>query len=425
MSRRWMLTGALCALTTAAACGGGQANCPQVKPPDTASKGAASAAASEDRLPIAERQKDATIMVQAALPKEIKSNFEKSSAKAMPGLGTLIGEASVEWTSRGSGFFAKAPNGKIYAVTNHHVVSGANGVTLKITKNLLLTNSPVVYTDDYHDIAIIALPDVPAGVMEAVHVSPLADKAPRNDEPVDASGFPAVVKDQSYRLTQGTISNAAFTFKIDGRDEPFIEHTATIDHGNSGGPLYRRESMEVLGINTLSFSTNKNFFCAVPAETIKKALENATHVADASNPEAAKKKINETCRELVQDLEMTGSKHPPHTLAIISDDIVAKRGMEIFVKKASDDEDLQMQFKQALMQVEVMNFLRPMVMDALGEKISNLGSGKCEESNINESDLKDYEGQRQVRQRVEFPNGAQTFAWRLEQGHWRLLNFSQ
>jgi S1-C subfamily serine protease len=396
---------------------GGSATCPQAK-----------VAAPEVRpitadLPMAEKQKEATIMIEAALPDDVKAAFEKSVTES-PVIPDDWGAAGVEWTSRGSGFFVKSANGKLFAITNHHVVQGATEVTLKLTEHIMLTGSPVIFADDRHDIAVVGLPDnIPQGLFEAIHPSDLASRAATNQESVDASGFPRVADDQSYRLTSGTVSNATFTFKIDGADEPFIQHTASIDHGNSGGPLFRHGTGDVLGMNTLSIPMDNNLFCAVPASTIAKAVSDAQVVPDPTNVAQSKKSINDTCTEILQEVTMAGEP-PEHTTAILSDQLIAEKGIPAFDARAQGDHGALLQLMMAIRTGQIMSFLRPIVLGRMAADVSDLGPAKCKEANINQTDLRDYKAQKQVRQRVDFANQAfRTFFWRLEQGHWRIIGY--
>ena len=115
---------------------------------------------------------------------------------------------------------------------------------------------------------------------------------------------------------------------------------------------------------------------------------------------------------------------PEHTTAILSDALIADRGIACFEERAGDDKGAALGLLQAIKTGQIMSFLRPIVLGKLSADVSSLGTGKCKETNINQTDLKDYKAQKQVRQRVDFANqGFRTLFWRLEQGHWRLINY--
>lgn len=58
-----------------------------------------------------------------------------------------------------------------------------------------------------------------------------------------------------------------------------IEHTATINGGNSGGPLVREKDAVVAGINTWGHKTAENTFLSIKIDSVKKEIEK--HVPNA------------------------------------------------------------------------------------------------------------------------------------------------
>ena len=402
-------------------CGSKNAACP-AKAPATSSSAAAPASWPQ-------QQRDATILVTSALPDDVKSTF--ISRIAQTSLPDAWGAAGVGWSSGGSGFFLrpeKASN-RLFAITNHHVVHGASTVSIQLAPHVTITDCPVAYTDDHHDVAVIALPDVPGEVAASIHLASLANHVAHDNQGVDASGFPAVSNDQSYRLTQGTVSNASFKFNIDGRDEPFIQHTAPIDHGSSGGPLFEKDSLVVLGINTLSIPMDANLYCAIPSDVISNAIDAAMHVPDVAQLAPSTKLINDTCRQLVQELSMAGDT-PEHTAEILSDFLVADKGIAAWSQKfegsGEPNDDARGDLRDSIATGAVMTFLRPVVLAKMFAELSTLGDGRCKEDNVNATDLRDYGATKQVRQRVDFgpdDSSFRTFFWKMEQGHWRLASY--
>jgi S1-C subfamily serine protease len=95
----------------------------------------------------------------------------------------------------------------------------------------------------------------------------------RNEEPVTAAGFPGLGERASFQITKGSISNAAFR-SGPGAFGSFIQHTAAIDPGSSGGPLYDAQG-RLLGINTIKAMGRESVGLAIPTSRVSLALRRA------------------------------------------------------------------------------------------------------------------------------------------------------
>lgn len=152
--------------------------------------------------------------------------------------------------STGSGFFVRPD----VVVTNYHVVSnedlgvaGYQGGTAQITDNpakYAFTRKPIAF-DSEHDLALVFVPGTGAKTLPMkTDVSQLTV-----GEPVYALGSP---KGVAGSLSEGLISSDKLRGK-DPRDPDlpklYLQHSAKIDHGNSGGPLVNNKG-EVVGVNT-------------------------------------------------------------------------------------------------------------------------------------------------------------------------------
>ncbi len=155
----------------------------------------------------------------------------------------------------GSGFIIKY-NGIPYIITNAHVVeqaSDANGSISVYTIDRTKYNAKVVGGDSFYDIAVLSL-DRPLG-KEASFVNFRSVPA-RIGEKVYAIGNP--LGEYPYTVTDGIVSaknriRGGLTGKFG-----FIQSTATVIWGNSGGPLVDA-SGQVLGINSqIAFARQGN-----------------------------------------------------------------------------------------------------------------------------------------------------------------------
>jgi S1-C subfamily serine protease len=175
----------------------------------------------------------------------------------------------------GSGFFI-ASDGVV--VTNAHVVQGESTATVIMASGRSF-ESTHLYVDEGRDLALIKVPikDNPFLKLNLVPPSPGSD--------VIAIGTPGA-HDVTGTLmlpnsvTKGVVSGVRefpenTTASVPGRAGLWIQTDATINHGNSGGPLLNR-SGEVVGINTLAFTATGtpglNF--ALAATELSKMMQN-------------------------------------------------------------------------------------------------------------------------------------------------------
>jgi S1-C subfamily serine protease len=164
-------------------------------------------------------------------------------------------------------------------VTNAHVMAGAHDARIApgdatsgrdddaSTKGWKAT---LVSVDPVEDIAILRV-ETAAG--EALRGGVQFRLEPAiEQEVVTAAGFPGVGMRPSFQVSKGTVSNAAF-----GSDDraktavAFVQHTAPVDPGNSGGPLLDGEG-RLMGMTTFKLVHRENVALAVPTPRILLAM---------------------------------------------------------------------------------------------------------------------------------------------------------
>ena len=161
---------------------------------------------------------------------------------------TRVSEAS------GSGFIYSADG---YVITNHHVIDGAKKITVILHDNTEF-EATLVGSDELSDIAVLKItPDEKKALipMEMGNSDELVV-----GEAVVAIGCPAGI-DFIGTVTDGIVS--AINRNVEITDEygdvqknmTLIQTNATINHGNSGGPLINTRG-QVIGINTLKLASN-------------------------------------------------------------------------------------------------------------------------------------------------------------------------
>src|SRR5579863_207097 len=159
---------------------------------------------------------------------------------------------------QGSGFFI-SPDG--YAVTNNHVVDGADKVEVTTDDGKTYT-AKVIGTDARTDVALIKVEggaDFP--------YSKLAAGKPRIGDWVLAVGNPFGL---GGTVTAGIVSASGRDIG-NGPYDDFIQIDAPVNKGNSGGPAFNTEG-EVMGVNTAIYSPSGGsvgIAFDIPAETVK------------------------------------------------------------------------------------------------------------------------------------------------------------
>jgi S1-C subfamily serine protease len=136
---------------------------------------------------------------------------------------------------------------KDYAITNWHVVKGANSIVAKFTDGQTV-KAVVVAKDLKNDIAILKLEN--ASPFAATPIKLGDSSSARMGEKIFTIGYPASkIMGEKPKYSEGVIN--AVTGAMD--DPTFFQVSVPIQPGNSGGPLFN-ERGEVIGITTASLS---------------------------------------------------------------------------------------------------------------------------------------------------------------------------
>jgi serine protease Do len=164
-------------------------------------------------------------------------------------------------TGQGSGFFI-SPDG--YAVTNNHVVDGADKVEVTTDDGKTYT-AKVIGTDARTDVALIK---VEGG--SNFPFAKLSDGKPRIGDWVLAVGNPFGL---GGTVTAGIVSASGRDIG-NGPYDDFIQIDAPVNKGNSGGPAFNTEG-EVMGVNTAIYSPSGGsvgIAFSIPATTVKNVI---------------------------------------------------------------------------------------------------------------------------------------------------------
>lgn len=145
--------------------------------------------------------------------------------------------------SLGSGFIIDAIKG--YIVTNNHVVREAEDVQITFVNDVTVS-AEIIGTDEKTDIAVLKIDPTDLGLIAV----PFGDSdAMRVGDWTLAIGNPFGL---GGSVTAGIVSARARDINSGPYDD-YLQTDASINRGNSGGPLFNMRG-EVIGINTAIFS---------------------------------------------------------------------------------------------------------------------------------------------------------------------------
>jgi S1-C subfamily serine protease len=199
------------------------------------------------------------VCLSASAAQEAVTDVVKRSSDAVVLI--VISNSAGQETALGSGFLVSA-DGEI--VTNYHVIKEAHSAVVKLSNGAFFPVSGVLASDANKDLAIIKvngknLPFLTLGDIEKLHVG----------DHVVAIGSPLGL--------EGTVSDgivSAADRSLDGKK--WIQTTAAVSHGNSGGPLLDMNG-HVVGVITLggnpALVQNLNF--AIPCNDVTSLLVTA------------------------------------------------------------------------------------------------------------------------------------------------------
>ena len=196
-------------------------------------------------------------------------------------------ERSTQW---GSGFFVSSDG---LAITNRHVVRGAQEITC-LMKNKDKARAHIVKIDPQYDLALVKVsvdgpvPTVQMGDSEAVEQGLL----------IGVTGYPAVNwmvwagVALEASTSRGSVNGMRYGGDINALlGERVLQIDAPVTHGNSGGPVFRMDTGEVIGVLASGSAGEGNLTFAVPINPARQLLSGAgmtvtRNLADPRAPEA-------------------------------------------------------------------------------------------------------------------------------------------
>ena len=224
-------------------------------------------------------------------------------------------------SSLGSGFIIKE-NGMV--ITNNHVIAGADDILIKV--NSKEYKAKVVGADPYMDIAVLKMQTKDKFKTVAFGNS---DKA-RVGDWVVAIGNPFGL---GGTVTSGIVSARNRDIGMTRYDD-FIQTDASINQGNSGGPLFNLKG-EVIGINTAIIAPGQSgsigIGFAIPSNAASKVIDQLVNYGETRRGWLGVR-IQEVTKEIAEAVELkkpegalvasVGEKSPADKAGIKAGDII-------------------------------------------------------------------------------------------------------
>lgn len=216
------------------------------------------------------------------LSTEIEQDVEKDISKTINSVvKSVVGISKLQ--TNGNSIFLNSSEEKLglgsgivlsdngYILTNQHVAGNKYSNCYVTLESGITYNGSVVWSDNNLDLAIVK---ITASNLDYIELAD-SDNINLADE-VYAIGNPIGIEFQRT-VTKGIISGIDRTIKIEEGDqgnymEDLIQTDATINEGNSGGPLINTNG-ELIGVNTVKISDAEGIGFAVPINIIKPILE--------------------------------------------------------------------------------------------------------------------------------------------------------
>lgn len=186
---------------------------------------------------------------------------------------------------QGSGFLI---NNRI--VTNHHVICGAHSAIVKLNSGREFRVVGIYANDSDNDFAVLRI-----NAPETLPTAPFSSEKVEIGQPVMAIGCPEGLE---FSISNGIVSSLR---SVEGQD--FIQTTAAVSPGSSGGPLVNKRG-EVLGMITWQMRQGQNLNFAVPVKYFKDALS-ATRV-QATLAQLARQEMNSAVERTLTDCREPG-----------------------------------------------------------------------------------------------------------------------
>lgn len=358
-----------------------------------------------------------TAIVRVSPPARLKAAFEEVAARSDdPDYADFLRMHA--GGGFGSGFLmvhTSAEGTAAFVVTNRHVIAESEEAEVTFGDGTTYKGCEVVFSSPKYDLAVLALPESALRALGPGLRPSVRDATDRLS--VVAAGYPGVSGRPSYQVTDGKVSNAKFSLPELGLEETYVQHTAPIDPGSSGGPL-TDESGSLVGVNVMLIRKRSSMFFAVPASAVVETVRHAhSLVAKKRSAQWMSAELEKACTTLSAELGST-SKSAGRLASFVSNAVVAERGIESYglLLRTSVGPAVRQEFFQ-----DPMAAMRRSVLIRLGVRSSIGGgaTGTC--AGIHPADATTIAEGKPVRLAIKTKDGGEMeLIWTFEHGSWRV-----
>jgi S1-C subfamily serine protease len=365
-------------------------------------------------LNIASDPKTATASIRVVPPERLRLTFLFLSG--MPVVDTDYRNVYLMYVAKqglGSGFaVARSPKENGLVVTNRHVVEGSETPQVSFDGGDTTIRGKIVYIDPENDIAVLEAPYPLPGLPFAATYA--------DAQTVIALGYPGTNTGGYFQTTRGSISNSCAKesgFVAGGSTTCWIQHTASIDLGLSGGPLLTLDN-KVIGINTGHLKDRHDAFFAVPVQLLQAAVRNAeTVIANRTNRKWMTEQLKDTCYRFVSEMS-SSQPRPERILSVFTFNLVAEKGALVY------EQEYNSEVRKVFFEDPLKGIQTALVLHLHKAFESSGGAAKaehCERVNPGDDVLSSKDP---VRTLVSLGNGKTAdLSWRYELGSWHLSGF--
>ena len=198
---------------------------------------------------------DVSEVVENVMPSIVSITSKKLISTRNPFSFWGFDENTERYTERaGSGIIISQNKNEVFILTNNHVVSDANELSVQFIDGKSV-DAVVKGTSSRKDVAVIVvkIKDIEASTLESIKIATLGDSTKLKV----GNGIIAIGNALGYgqSVTTGVISALDRVVASDSYSNKMIQIDAAINGGNSGGALLNSKG-EVIGINSAKYSSN-------------------------------------------------------------------------------------------------------------------------------------------------------------------------
>jgi serine protease Do len=349
---------------------------------------------------------------------KMKADFEKDGEKDVVKAIELFLRGDT-----GSGFIISDASGTNYVVTNNHVI--AQAYTLSITFERqdgfkrTYNGLKIIAVDEEIDLAVLAFAPGDKPVQQGLT---FLTRPVEEGEDVFSAGFPGIGTASVWQFGRGMVSNAIARFPKSIDDEtlmgPFVQHTAQVDPGNSGGPLLVAQrgapsGYAVVGVNTLSALWRQAANYAIPVSTVQPVI----NAAWRPQPSAYRTALDERLAKFTEGLGGDKAVYP-HIAAYLSAACLgenAEYAMSELLEKAP-----------RTVQRDFINKCEDSLVGAMGYAVAWTIENSIRSKGVIKASLKEVTGAGEEYTAIFTINDKDVSTkWVREYGNWRIRTFGE